>query len=63
MNWVEELYYFNEEWNPSFTEEQLIRRGSCCGLNCNNCPYSKVLKGNIKLKENEKSNNDNSSKR
>jgi len=36
-----------------FTREQLIRRGTCCALGCNNCPYTKPrVKGNEEL-ENE----------
>lgn len=52
MSWVEEQYYFNEEWNI-MSREQLIRKGSCCGLGCTACPYSKPRKeGNTEL-ENE----------
>jgi len=52
MNWIEQMYYFNEEWNIPLSKEQLLRRGSCCALGCRNCPYSKPrIKGNTKLKE------------
>ena len=51
MTFIERMYYFNEEWNVPFTEEQLIRKGSCCALGCSNCPYSKPrFKGNTSLK-------------
>lgn len=50
MNWIEELYYFDEQWNEPFSKEQLIRRGNCCALGCTNCPYSKPrTKGNTEL--------------
>lgn len=33
------------------SKEQLIKRGSCCGLKCTNCPYfPKAIKGNTTLK-------------
>lgn len=43
--------YFNEEWN-ALSKEQLIRRGFCCALGCQNCPYTKPRKkGNIELEK------------
>jgi hypothetical protein len=34
------------------TKEFLIKRGSCCGNGCLNCPYDpKAKKGNKKLKK------------
>jgi hypothetical protein len=34
------------------TKEQLIKRGSCCGLKCTNCPYTiPPTKGNKNLKK------------
>ena len=47
---IEHMYYFNEEWNPPLTKEQLIKRGRCCALGCKNCPYTKPrVAGNGKL--------------
>ena len=47
---IEHMYYFNEEWNDPLSEEQLIRRGSCCALGCKNCPYTKPrFLGNVEL--------------
>ena len=39
MNWLEHMYYFNEEWNNPLTKEELTKRGTCCNLGCSNCPY------------------------
>lgn len=45
------MKYFNEEWNvPPLSEEQLVRRGFCCALGCEKCPYTKPRrKGNTEL--------------
>lgn len=50
---MNDFKYFNENWNtPKMTKEQLIRRGSCCGLGCQECPYTKPRKkGNTKLEK------------
>ena len=63
MDWIEHMYYFNEEWNPPLSKEYLVKRGSCCANGCLNCPYTDPkIKGNRNLK-NEKSNINNSSKK
>lgn len=43
-------HYFNEEWNLPTSKETLIEKGCCCGVGCENCPYTKPIeKGNCKL--------------
>lgn len=50
MNWIEKLYYFNDEWNTPLSKEHLIEQGKCCANGCKNCPYTKPrVKGNTKL--------------
>ena len=52
MDFIEKLYYFNEEWNKPLTRDQLIKRGSCCALGCSQCPYSKPrILGNVNLEQ------------
>jgi hypothetical protein len=29
----------SEEKEATFTKEELLKRGSCCGCGCRNCPY------------------------
>jgi len=56
MDWIEQQYYFNEEWNTPMSKEQLTRRGTCCGLGCENCPYSKPRRKGNTILENEQKN-------
>lgn len=42
--------YTIEEGRVVFSKDYLIKRGSCCGNECDNCPYSKQFKGNTELK-------------
>jgi len=28
-----------DEEEATFTKEELLKRGSCCGCGCKNCPY------------------------
>jgi len=47
---IEQMYYFNEEWNKPLSREELVSRGFCCALGCLNCPYIKPrVKGNTEL--------------
>ena len=32
-------YYYNEAGLVVFTAEYLLKRGTCCGSGCKNCPY------------------------
>ena len=48
---MNDFKYFEEQWNAPLSKEYLVRRGSCCGSGCINCPYTKPTKrGNKKLK-------------
>ena len=35
-----EDYYINNEGNLVFTSSYLLKRNTCCGNGCYNCPYS-----------------------
>ena len=49
---MDDMTFFNEEWNIPLNKDQLIRKGSCCALGCSNCPYSKPRrKGNTQLED------------
>jgi len=32
-------HYYTKEGHRVMTEEYLLSRGYCCGLNCRHCPY------------------------
>jgi hypothetical protein len=32
-------YYYNEAGLVVFTSDYLLKRGTCCGSGCKNCPY------------------------
>lgn len=48
--WIEELYYFNEEWNYLTSKEPLIKQECSCALGCEDCTYTKpIIKGDEDL--------------
>ena len=56
MNTMDKEFILNvdytiEEGRVVFSKDYLTKRGSCCGNECDNCPYTKQFKGNTELKE------------
>jgi hypothetical protein len=46
---LEKEDYYIENGKYVFTEQYHLKRGSCCGSGCRNCPYTpKYVKGTTK---------------
>lgn len=43
--------YTIEKGRVVFSAEHLARKGTCCGNECENCPFTKQEKGNTKLRK------------
>ena len=52
FKFIEGVDYYLEKGQIVFTEEYLIKRGTCCGSGCKNCPYDpSATKGNKELRK------------
>jgi len=47
---MNKFIYWEDSWN-TISKEDHIKRGSCCGNTCKECPYLEVKKGNTKIKK------------
>ena len=43
--------YTIEDGRVVFSADYLIKKGKCCGNNCDNCPYTVSIKGNDVLRD------------
>ena len=48
---IEGKDYYLVDGRVIFSESYLTDRGSCCGNDCQFCPYTEKAKGNTELKE------------
>ncbi len=51
--YILDVDYTIEEGRVVWSSDYLIKRKTCCGNACKNCPYSKSFKGNDKLRKNK----------